>query len=58
MSLFFILNASFLDGKAVFIIAVLPKLKIRQEKWDILALIGQIKKQTIWRREKPNRFEQ
>ena len=47
MSLFFILNASFLDGKAVFIIAVLPKLKIRQENWDILALIGQIKKQTI-----------
>lgn len=47
MSLFFILNASFLDGKAVFISGVLPKLKIREEKWDTLALIGEIKKQTI-----------
>lgn len=42
---FFILDASFLVGKVVFIIGVLSKLKIRQEKWDTFALIGEIKKQ-------------
>ena len=40
---FFILDASFLVGKVVFIIGVLSKLKIRQEKWDTFALIGEIK---------------
>ena len=43
--LFFTLIASFSNEKAVFIIGVLPKLKIRQELYDSFSLTGQITKQ-------------
>ena len=49
---FFTLINSFLNKKAGFIIGVLLKLKIRQEKWGIFSLIGQITKKIKWRRTK------